>query len=341
MKSIKKKSDWPRVSVIIPVYNREWCIGDCLASICKQEYPKGKIEVLVVDAGSSDKTLEIARRYPVRIISNPDPLARKIGEPSKILGYQKMTGDFYFYLDSDAEFVSKTFVKDLIFPFLDDPEIAGSFTRYLPAKKQNAFNRFVSYHELQLWPMLAYLVPQIKDVKVEKRKKYDVVEIDTDKSPHIGMCFVRKEFLDKVITNPEKFNYVDIAIPLQLAELGYDKFAYVEDAGMYHSRAGLKREFWRQRRDVTITYLPVIGERKFNYIDFGNPLDLFKIVLWVIWVNLLIPSFLVGIYKSFKYRDWAGMYELPTNFILTNYIIYLFLSDPNGRALIKKIIWRT
>src|SRR3990167_5450716 len=142
MKSIKKKSDWPRVSVIIPVYNREWCIGNCLASICKQEYPKGKIEVLVVDAGSSDKTLEIARRYPVRIISN-------------------------------------TFVKDLIFPFLDDPEIAGSFTRYLPAKKQNAFNRFVSYHELQLWPMLAYLVPQIKDVKVAKRKKYDVVEIDT------------------------------------------------------------------------------------------------------------------------------------------------------------------
>ena len=78
-----------------------------------------------------------------------------------------------FFVDAylDAEFVSRTFVKDLIFPLLDDPQIAGSFTRYLPSKKQNAFNRYVSYNELQLWPLLAYLVPKIGEVIVEKRKK--------------------------------------------------------------------------------------------------------------------------------------------------------------------------
>ncbi|MEK7526412.1 MAG: glycosyltransferase [Patescibacteria group bacterium] len=340
------KTIWPRVSVIIPIYNRESFLTATLGSIYKQDYPKSKIEVLLVDAGSTDKTLEIAKSFqrrknsPVdlRIINISDPLARKIGEPGKVLGYKKMTGDYYFYLDSDAEFVSKTFVKDLIYPFLDDETIAGSFTRYMPSKSQNAYNRYVSYNELQLWSMLSYLLPTIKEVTVEKRKKYDVVKINPEKSPPIGMTFYRKNFLKKVITNPDNFNYVDVAIPLQLADLGHDKFAYVEKAGMYHFRAGLKREFWRQKRDVTITYLPVIGERKFNYINFKKPLDILKIVFWVIWVNLLIPSFLVGIYKTIIYKDWAGMYELPTNFILTNYIIFLFLSDINGRRLLHKII---
>lgn len=330
--------NWPKVSIVIPVYNREIFIKPCLDSIFKQVYPKNKIEVLIIDAGSTDKTLQIAKKYPVRIINIKDPLAKKIGEPGKVLGYKKMTGEFYFYLDSDAEFVSKNLIKDLIFPFLDDKTIAGSFTRYVSSKKQNAFNRYVSYNELQLWGMLAYLLPKISDITIEKRKKYDVVKINQEKSPPIGMCFYRKKFLKEVIIDPDKFNYVDIAIPLQLAELGNNKFAYIKSAGMIHRRDGLKREIFRAKRDVTITYLPVVGQRKFNYIDFKNPFDILKIVFWVMWVNLLFPSFLVGIYKTIKHKDWAGMYELPTNLILTDYIIYLFLSDINGRKLLKKII---
>ncbi len=157
-------------------------------------------------------------------------------------------------------------------------------------------------------------------------------------SPPIGMCFYRKKFLKEVIKNPDKFNYVDIAIPLQLAELGYDKFAYVQEAGMYHRRDGIKREIFRARRDVTITYLPVVGERKFNYIDFKKPQEILKVIAWVIYVNLLIPSIITGILKSIEYKDFAGMYELPTNLILTDYIIYLFLTEKTGRSLIKKVL---
>lgn len=344
---MSRKIDWPRVSIIIPVYNREKYIEAALTSIYKQNYPDKRIEVLVVDAGSEDKTLEIAKSFQekggtvdLRIIHIDDPLARKIGEPGKVMGYKKMTGDFYFYLDSDAEFASKHFVRDLIYPFLDDPEIAGSFTRYMPNKKQNVFTRYVSYNELQLWGMLAYLLPTIKDVTIENRKKYDVVRIDPDRSPSIGMGFFRKKFLEKVIKDPDTFNYVDIAIPLQLAELGHNKFAYVERAGMYHERAEFKREFWRMKRDVTITYLPVVGERKFHYVDFKNPFDILKIILWVIYVNLIIPSLLMGIYKTLKYRDLTGLYELPTNFLLTNYLIFLFLTDPNGQKLLKNVVLR-
>ncbi len=107
---------------------------------------------------------------------------------------------------------------------------------------------------------------------------------------------------------------------------------------MYHRRDGLKREIFRAKRDVTITYLPVVGERKFNYIDFRKIGDIFKIFYWVIYVNLIFPSLISGVIKSIKWRDIAGMYELPCNLILTDYIILLFVLDKNGRKLLSKVL---
>src|SRR5689334_9781329 len=52
------------LSVIVPCYNEETMIGDCLASITFAQ------EILVVDSFSTDKTLEIARQFPVRILQH-------------------------------------------------------------------------------------------------------------------------------------------------------------------------------------------------------------------------------------------------------------------------------
>jgi glycosyltransferase involved in cell wall biosynthesis len=329
----------PKISIVIPTRNSRQFLDDCLGSIYKQDYPKEKIEVFVVDGGSTDNTVEIAKKYKVNILDNPEKLA----EPAKVIGYKHSTGDLYFYLDSDAELVSKTWLKDMVFPLNDDKELVGSFTRYVSKKGQSAYNRYLDFNPLELWSMLSFLLPSIRDVTIEKKDKYDVVRINPDNAPPLGICLYRKKILDKVIRDPDKYNYVDIAIPLQLAEIGYDKLAYVERAGIYHARSGIggrgfKREFHRQRRDVTVTYLPVIGKRKFNYIDYKNPLDILKVFGWVVYVNLIIPSLLVGIYKCIKHKDIAGMYELPVNLLLTNYIIYLFLSDPKGRRLIRNVV---
>lgn len=338
----KISNNYPKISIIIPTrgikndpfFDSEKHVKACLDSVFKQDYPKNKIEVFIVDGGSTDRTLEIARKYPVKILHNK----KKLAEPAKTLGFKHSTGSFFFYLDSDAALVSSRWFKKIIKPLLKEPQLAGSFTRYLPNKKQKPLNRYLSFNPLQLWSMLAFFLPSIEKATIRKERGYDVIKVALDKSPPTGICLYRKKFLDKLIKNPDTFNYVDVAIPLQLAELGHNKLAYVEDAGLYHRRSSFKREVQRQKRDVTVTYLPVVGKRKFDYIDFNNPIDVLKIIAWVLWVNLLIPSLVVGIYKTIKYKDFAGMYELPTNFILTNYIIYLFLTDKNGRKLIKRII---
>ncbi|MDZ7372431.1 MAG: glycosyltransferase family 2 protein [candidate division KSB1 bacterium] len=77
----------PMVSVVIPVRNEEATIERCLRSVLDQTYPADRLEVLVVDGRSTDRTREVVQRLAqedgrVRLIDNPDritPVARNLG----------------------------------------------------------------------------------------------------------------------------------------------------------------------------------------------------------------------------------------------------------------------
>jgi glycosyltransferase involved in cell wall biosynthesis len=81
------KDDKPFVSVIIPCRNEEKYIEECLSSLLKQDYPKEKLEILVIDGMSKDKTREIIKKkfgkYPlIRLLENPQrftPFGLNIG----------------------------------------------------------------------------------------------------------------------------------------------------------------------------------------------------------------------------------------------------------------------
>lgn len=88
------------VSVVVPVRNAEKMIGDCLDSIEAQQ-PR---EIIVVDGNSTDRTLEIARRHPVSILSDEGrglPAAR-------MLGAQAATARYVALVDSDVILPSGT-----------------------------------------------------------------------------------------------------------------------------------------------------------------------------------------------------------------------------------------
>ena len=80
-------SKLPSVSIIIPSRNEENFIGRCLDSIIVNDYPKDKLEILVVDGMSKDKTREIVKSYSekhsfINLLDNPKritPVAFNIG----------------------------------------------------------------------------------------------------------------------------------------------------------------------------------------------------------------------------------------------------------------------
>ncbi len=106
-----------QISVIIPTYNEEKFIADCLKSVYEQEYPKDKIEVIVVDGHSTDKTAKIVRQeFPdVILLDNPD----KIVPISMNIGIKQAKGDYIIRLDAHARYprnyLSKLIENALIF----------------------------------------------------------------------------------------------------------------------------------------------------------------------------------------------------------------------------------
>lgn len=102
----------PYVTVIIPCRNEEKFIGKCLDSIIAQHYPKDKLEVLVVDGMSEDRTREIVEGYAecyssFRLLDNP----KKITPVAFNMGIRSAKGEIIIIMSSHAtyekEYISK------------------------------------------------------------------------------------------------------------------------------------------------------------------------------------------------------------------------------------------
>jgi glycosyltransferase involved in cell wall biosynthesis len=109
--------EWPPISVIICAYNAGATLDECLRKTCVLDYPS--LEVIVVDDGSADETAEIARRYPVRLLS----LEHGGLGVARNEGFLAATGELIAYLDADA-YPSPEWPYYLALGF-DAPDVGG------------------------------------------------------------------------------------------------------------------------------------------------------------------------------------------------------------------------
>lgn len=92
--------DLPKVSVIIPAYNRESYICQAVDSVLNQTFKN--VELIIVDDGSTDGTRDILESYGDRICLLEHPGRANKGQSSALnLGIKKSTGNYIAILDSD------------------------------------------------------------------------------------------------------------------------------------------------------------------------------------------------------------------------------------------------
>jgi len=105
--SMLKKS--PFVSVVVVTKNEEKNICKCLESLLAQDYPKDKYEVIIVDGVSTDRTQEICKQYPVRLIA-----AEKSGiSYQRNRGIEAAKGKYVAFTDADC-IVEKAWLRKLV-----------------------------------------------------------------------------------------------------------------------------------------------------------------------------------------------------------------------------------
>ena len=88
----------PSISVVIPAYNAEDTIELCLDSLMRLNYPKDRMEILVIDNGSTDRTPDIIKNYPVRYLKEH----KKGPGAARNKGIENAKGDTIALLDSDC-----------------------------------------------------------------------------------------------------------------------------------------------------------------------------------------------------------------------------------------------
>jgi glycosyltransferase involved in cell wall biosynthesis len=122
-------SDAPFVTVVVPVRNGEATIQQCLTSLQHLQYPSERHEVLVVDNGSSDRTAEIVRRYPVRCLRED----RRGLSHARNRGIEASRGQIVAFTDADCV-VTTDWLTELV-SGLGDPRlsaVAGEVVAYPP-----------------------------------------------------------------------------------------------------------------------------------------------------------------------------------------------------------------
>jgi glycosyltransferase involved in cell wall biosynthesis len=91
----------PRFSVVVPAYNEEMYLGDCLASLAAQDF-EGSLEIIVVDNNSTDGTAELARRAGVTVLRETRPGVCQ----ARQLGTAAARGTIVVSTDADTTFSS-------------------------------------------------------------------------------------------------------------------------------------------------------------------------------------------------------------------------------------------
>jgi glycosyltransferase involved in cell wall biosynthesis len=108
----------PRITILTPCLNGARYIGDAIASLRRQNY--ADLEHIVLDAGSTDGTLEILARFPeVRVISEPD----RGTHDAMNKGIRRATGEAIGFLNAD-DIYPDGLLLEVGRMFADDPELA-------------------------------------------------------------------------------------------------------------------------------------------------------------------------------------------------------------------------
>lgn len=326
------------VSIIIPTLDSQRTINNCLESIAKQDYAKRNMEVLILDGGSTDDTMEIANKYKHLNLKFIDSGFKDNMEARRQIGFKKAKFDLIAIVDSDNYLGGVDWISRMEEPLRRYGDLIGSFTlHYQYDPDQTLFNRYVALfggHD----PVAYYLKKtdrlkwtqkywSRKNQVIKATKRYFIVEFNKNDFPTLGCngFLIRKDNINYKDLKPEEFFHTDILFDLLGDMKG--RYAVVDvplthDTGATITNSIKKRIEYMSLHSVNLAHLR--RYKVFNEKSHKDWINLTKYVLYT--VTFIQPIFeSVSGYMRLRDRAWF-LHPVVCWYFLFGYIYAVSIS---------------
>lgn len=311
---------FPTFSILIPTFNAAGVLSECLKAIEKQDYPKNKLEIVLADGGSTDRTKEIAETWSkksgikVSIYDNPLTTA----EAGKAVALRQAKGELIALIDSDNILSHRGWLKKMVTPF-EDKEIIGSEPWEYTWRRQDGFiTRYSAL--LGMNDPLCHFSGNYDRQNVLTGKWTEVRHTEEDKGgwlkigfdikmiPTIGANGTVLQRLPIVNQLKDRQYLFDIDILWELMQKDKNiKFAKVK-VGIIHLYCGssiatfIKKQ---KRRVKDFLYFQKLGVRSYPWGQVKTS----SLIKFSLYSLLLVPTFLQAIKGFFKKPDPAWFFH--------------------------------
>lgn len=297
------------ISVVIPVKNGWKYLDSLLRAVFSQKINSG-FEVIIIDTGSIDKSLNIIRRYPVSLY--------QINEKSfnhgltRNLGISKANGKYIILLTQDAIPFDSYWMKRLIDSLEKDERVAGVYSRHIPHKDCCFLARImVSRFFTSETKRREGRIDKIEDYnKLSPEEKYRLCNFN-----NVSSC-IRKSIWQVIPFSETDFGE-DLEWSKKVLEAGY-KIIYEPDSIVYHSHDFSVSE-WYERNRINYKKLhSLFGINKISniykllaYSAFYTIRDFYCLFYYERRIKSILSSFyLIPIFSFFgalgQYRGLRG-----------------------------------
>lgn len=260
----------------MPTLNAEAILENCLASVSRQSYPREKIEILLADAHSKDRTREIAARHGATVLDDNG----KNMEEGKRLALGRARGEIIVFLDADNEITHPDYLELAIKALLVNPQALGVESYYLPSPRMSSFCAYIT-HLLHISDPIAWLM-STNPVMVAWQGETErwTLPAHSFSYPLGANGFVfRRADLESVQAD-EKFQ--DTHVALFLMKRGQREWLRIRGRGVHHYYIQTLWRFVQKRRRAVVHFLRVQEEMPVNWMKESPPVPLWLAAVYCV-----------------------------------------------------------
>jgi cellulose synthase/poly-beta-1,6-N-acetylglucosamine synthase-like glycosyltransferase len=298
-KARRENTTVPSFSIVVPVKDEENVVGRILDSIYRISYPVEKFEVVIVDDGSVDGTLDICRRFCASH-ENFKVLRRSVsgGKASAVnYGWKRSTGEIIAIFDADN--VPSNDVLFRAADYLKDTNVAAVQGRiHSINSRENMLTQFLAYEDA-VWCEAFLRGKEVLGLFVPLR----------------GCCqFIRRSVLEKIGDFAEDSLVEDMEMSARMIEED-QRIKYAPDVCVWQeSPSGLK-SFLRQRVRWCRGYMEIA-------MRYGRLMKRLDRRTLDAELTLFLPFMAIASFLLYSITSWGVMAALPFNGVLDVLMVF-------------------